>query len=165
MLPQWQFTNTHLDGGRNPERFSVNFGLSFETRITRHSGIETGFYYRNVRFPSGVAIYPPATATPYPSAYQRYFSIPLVYKYYSRIINAGVGVTYDFMFDHTTISVNSKGKEQDKHRFGVIAKVSKDITLYRGLMIEPEFHFNPFCADGDWEKYWLGFSVGLKYRF
>lgn len=162
-MPEWQINHQRMMGGRSGGGFAPNAGLSFEARITRHSGIETGFYYRNVKFPSGTTM--DGMATPYPATNQRYFSIPLLYKYYSRIVNVGVGITYDFMFDHTTMYVNSYGKEQDKNRMGIMLKVSKDITLYRGLFLEPEFHFNPFWADGSCEESWIGFQIGLKYRF
>lgn len=163
-VPEWQLElGPGPRGGVSENGFAPNVGLSFEARITRHSGIETGFYYRNVKFPAGVTT--DGLSTPYPASYQRYFSIPILYKYYSRIVNLGVGFTYDFMFDHTIMYTNSECKEQDKNRFGVMVKVSKDITLYKGLFLEPEFHFNPFMSDSEWNKTWIGFTLGVKYRF
>ena len=162
-MPEWQINHQRIMGGRSGGGFAPNAGLSFEARITRHSGIETGFYYRNVKFPAGTPIYP--GAEPYDAAYQRYFSIPLFYKYYSRIVNVGIGITYDFMFSHTIMGHYSDGKGADKNRVGIMLKVTKDIRLYKGLFLEPEFHFNPFWADRDIEKSWVGFQIGLKYRF
>lgn len=163
-VPEWQMRmNGPRMGGVSEKGFAPNVGLSFEARFTRHSGIETGFYYRNVKFLAGITM--DGEATHYPARNQRYFSIPLLYKYYSRIVNVGVGITYDFMFDHTLMAHDSYGKELDKNRVGIMLKVSKDITLYKGLFLEPEFHFNPFWADGGCEQSWIGFQIGLKYRF
>lgn len=163
-MPEWQISNTPAEGPFTGCGFTSNFGLSFEARFTRHSGIETGFYYRNVKFPGGtVNIYPDPYR--YPATYQRYFSIPVLYKFHSRIVNVGAGVTYDFMFDHTLTRLNNEGDELDKHRIGVMIKVSKDIKLYKGLFLEPEFHYNPFWAKEMDNRFWMGFQIGLKYRF
>lgn len=165
-VPEWQIRmNGPLMGGVSEKGFAPNVGLSFEARFTRHSGIETGFYYRNVTSAAGYYYEGEGKFNSYPSGHRRYLSIPLLYKYYSRIVNVGLGITYDFMFDHTTMTYASYGKEQDKNRVGIMLKVSKDITLYKGLFLEPEFHFNPFWADGGCEKSWIGFQIGLKYRF
>lgn len=156
-VPEWQISHGTMMGGRSYRSFSPNAGLSFEARITRHSGIETGLFYRHVKYPAGKLLDP--GAEPYGADYQRYFSIPLLYKYYSRIVNIGVGINYDVMF-------NQSDKSQDKeNRIGILLKVSKDITLYKGLFLEPEFHFNPFWEDGEINHSWIGLALGLKYRF
>lgn len=157
-MPEWQIG---IDGRRragNSPDFSPNVGLSFEARLTRHSGIETGFYYRNVKYAGGISLADPNTR--YDASYSRYFSIPVLYKYYSRILNVGAGINYDFRF-----SQSDNRTSDAQNRFGLMVKVSKDITLSKGLFLEPEFHFNPFVDDGDWYEAWLGFQIGLKYRF
>lgn len=157
-MPEWQIG---IDGRRragNSPDFSPNVGLSFEARLTRHSGIETGFYYRNVKYAGGISLADPNTR--YDASYSRYFSIPVLYKYYSRILNVGAGINYDFRF-----SQSDNRTSDAQNRFGLMVKVSKNITLSRGLFLEPEFHFNPFVDDGDWNDAWLGFQIGLKYRF
>ncbi len=165
-VPEWQMQmNGPRMGGVSEGEFSPNVGLSFEARITRHSGIETGFYYRNVTSDAKMDYAGEGQFLSHPASYQRYFSIPLLYKYYSRIVNVGIGATYEFMFDHNTMTYDSDGKELDKNRVGIMLKVSKDITLYKGLFLEPEFHFNPFWADGSCEESWIGFQIGLKYQF
>lgn len=158
-MPEWQIDmRGRVMGGRNDAKFAPNVGLSFEARITRHSGIETGFYYRNVKYPGGTSLADPSIH--YDASYFRYFSIPVLYKYYSRILNVGAGINYDVRF-----SQSDNRTSDAKNRFGFIMKVSKDITLSKGLFLEPEFHFNPFVDDGDWNNAWLGFQIGLKYRF
>ena len=157
-MPEWQIG---IDGRRragNSPDFSPNVGLSFEARLTRHSSIETGFYYRNVKYAGGISLADPNTR--YDTSYSRYFSIPVLYKYYSRILNVGAGINYDFRF-----SQSDNRTSDAQNRFGLMVKVSKDITLSKGLFLEPEFHFNPFVDDGDWNEAWLGFQIGLKYRF
>lgn len=158
-MPEWQIDmRGSVMGDVREAEFAPNVGISFEARITRHSGIETGFYYRNVKYSGGISLADPSIR--YGSSYSRYFSIPVLYKYYSRILNIGAGMNYDVRFSQ---SENSPGDA--KNRFGFIVKVSKDITLSKHLFLEPEFHFNPFWADGSCEKSWIGFQIGLKYRF
>lgn len=158
-MPEWQKDmRGRVMGGGSDAKFAPNVGISFEARITRHSGIETGFYYRNVKYAGGISLADPNVR--YSSSYSRYFSIPVLYKYYSRILNIGAGMNYDVRFGQ---SENSPGDA--RNRFGFIVQVGKDITLGKGLFLEPEFHFNPFVDDGDWDNAWLGFQIGLKYRF
>lgn len=164
-MPEWQISNTPAEGLFTGCGFTSNFGLSFEARFTPHSGLETGFYCRNVKFPAHTSHEPWGPPITYPATYQRYFSIPVLYKFHSRIVNVGAGITYDFMFDHTLTRLNNDGDELDKHRIGVMIKVSKDIKLYKGLFLEPEFHYNPFWAEHMDDRFWMGFQIGLKYRF
>lgn len=152
-VPEWQVSHRTSMGGRSYRAFSPNAGVSFEARITRHSGIETGFYYRNVKYPAGKPIDPAGAA--YAARYDRYLSIPLAYRYYSRIVNAAIGVNYDLL-------LTSAGQG---NRIGMILKVSKDVVLYKGLFLEPELHFNPFWEDGGINNSWIGLALGLKYRF
>lgn len=156
-MPEWQLNNPQMDGGSSGGGFASNFGLSFEARFTRHSGLETGFYCRNVKFPAGTADFP--LSYPYPGWHERYFSIPVLYKFYSRIVNVGAGITCDFMFD------NPHDSRYDRNRVGILLKISKDIRLYKGLFLEPEFHYNPFWAEHMGDRFWMGFQIGLKYRF
>lgn len=159
--PEWQLCH-HGDWiatGQLDRRFSPTPGLSFEARITRHSGIETGFYYRSLNSKAGVSL--DGTGIPYPEGHRRYFAVPLLYKYYSRIVNASVGVNCDFLFEKS----HADWFEEGRHRIGILMKVSKDITLCKGLFIEPEFHFNPFWENGELNHSWIGLQLGIKYRF
>lgn len=159
--PEWQLC--HHDkwiGAAQPDsRFSPTPGLSFEARITRHSGIETGFYYRSLASEAGVSM--DGMSIPRPEGHRRYFAVPLLYKYYSRIVNVGVGVNCDFLFEKSHADWTGYGR----HRVGILMKVSKDITLYKGLFVEPEFHFNPFWENGELNHSWIGLQLGIKYRF
>lgn len=160
-VPEWQICHhpVLLGGGSHSYGFSPNFGLSFEARITRHSGVETGLYYREITSEPG--LYTDGSGLRYPEGYRRYLSIPLLYKYYSRIVNVGVGVNFDFLCKKS----NADWLLSGKHRVGIMLKLSKDITLYKGLYMEPEFHFNPFWEDGEINHSWIGLALGLKYRF
>lgn len=159
-MPEWQISNTPAEGPFTGCGFASNFGLLFEARFTRHSGLETGFYCRNVKFPAHKSSHEPwEPSITYPATYQRYFSIPVLYKFYSRIMNVGAGVTYDFMFE------NPRESQYDKNRVGILLKISKDIRLYKEFFLEPEFHYNPFWAEHMGDRFWMGFQIGLKYRF
>lgn len=162
-VPEWQICHHSMwDGaGNQGGGFSPNVGLSFEARITRHSGIETGFYYRNVTSEKFTYFDQDFQSQILPAGYRRYLSIPLLYKYYSRIVNVGVGVNFDFLCKESNADWILSGR----HRIGIMLKLSKDIALYKGLFLEPEFHFNPFWEDGEINHSWIGLALGLKYRF
>ncbi len=159
--PEWQYCHhgSWIGTAQPDDRFSPTPGLSFEARITRHSGIETGFYYRSLSSEAGVSL--DGMSVPYPEGHRRYFAVPLLYKYYSRIVNVGVGVNCDFLFEKS----HADWIEYGRHRIGILMKVSKDITLCKGLFVEPEFHFNPFWENGELNHSWIGLQLGIKYRF
>lgn len=141
---------------------SFNYGVSFEARMTRHSGIETGLYCRTMNFPGYQtwADWDPSQQVYYARSYGRYLSIPLLYKFYSRVLNFAVGFNYDILIDerqrHSGFSPLSD--------FGVQLKVTKDIKLYRGLIIEP-FVMANHCLTGEADRTWFGAGFGVKYRF
>lgn len=84
--------------------------------------------------------------------------IPVLYKYYSCILNVSTGMNYDVRFGQ---SANSPGEA--RAHFGLTVQVG--FTLGKDLCQGPEFHFNPFVDDGAGDNAWFGFRVGLKYRF
>ena len=169
-VPEWQIClSEHLvEGAPHPYdgRFSAGAGISFEARLTRRSGIETGlrYHYFNMK---GFDSYEPGYHVYRPFSSWRYLSIPVLYKFYSPIVNVSAGFSCDLLVDKVGIA---HYEHNNSNRYGLMLKISKDITLCKGLFVEPEFHFNPvwqekISRDSHWPHAWIGLSIGLKYRF
>lgn len=146
-------------GGNSSSDFVFDYGVSFEARFTHHSGIETGLYCRTMNFHergdmSG------ANLDRIPRSYGRYLSIPVLYKFYSRILNFAVGFNYDILIDE----FNRHSSSTPYYEFGAQLKVTKDIKLYKGLILEPFLMANQ-CLTGRADRTWVSAGLGVKYRF
>lgn len=138
----------YMDGGIG--RF--NPGVSFAAHLTRHSGIEVGVNYRASAHSYERHKFEQTQTGRYVN---RYISIPIVYKYYGRVLNFVAGVNYDYMFD----SIDNPDASPDRNVVGLVIGVTKDIKLGKGMIIEPYLNVNPNSAG----LIWLGVGVGLKY--
>lgn len=155
--------NTKVWDGGPADKAAARFnpGVSFAVRLTRHSGVEIGVNYRVDKSTYG-GWDRPLEPREWLSGYtvDRYISIPVVYKYYSRILNFVAGVNYDIM------TGSSRGMARydhsDRNVFGLVVGVSKDIRLCKGLSIEPYFNLNPTKLWTD-NKLWVSGGFGLKY--
>ena len=142
-------------------------GLVFESQITRHSGIETGAYYRTYMQDFYVTVSDSTdTRIFYGQVAERHVSVPLQYKFYSRIINLAAGPTFDFYLGwkqkHKSTSLEVNAYNVDPVFFiGFIAKASKSIRLSENFILEPEIRFNPIITS---ERNYLGFAVAGKYK-
>lgn len=137
-------TFTRFAGGSGPKQGLVfSPGISFETRLSRHSGLETGLYYRYDDYDTK-------------SCNGQYLSVPLLYKFNSRVLNFAAGPNFDFLVAGTSFDSDYS------YDIGGLFKLSKDIKLYKGLLIEPGIQVNYMFLSS---QLWAGVGVGLKYRF
>lgn len=152
------FTGESTNGG-----FAAGAGLTFERKLTRHSGIETGLFYRTYR----QAVYVQYQNNIYPfSIAERHLSVPFLYKFYSSILNISVGPTIDFYVgwkNKTKSDVSSANSYYlDPSVFaGAMIKVSKEINLEDRFFLEPELRLNRIL--GTYRTYG-GAGIALKYR-
>lgn len=132
------------------------FGLSYEYRFTTHSSFETGIRYRGYDLQSG---YLGRRSSTY-----HFFSLPLLYKYSSNVINVAAGPTLNLLND-------KNGKDALfsplQKRIGQVAlgyqfKVGKTINLTERLVLEPEVSV---LGDQYFKKPKAEVNVGFKYRF
>ena len=150
-------TNEFIKG----KSFIKGFGLSFEKHITKHSGVEGGIWYRtynvhgSVR--SGDLFYNY-------TLHENHFSIPVLYKYSSSIIDFSVGPTIDFYGDWSVNKFSDLKviSDKEKKNFGVgfLAKASKSLIVSNKLYVEPEIHFNPMLLI---KRNYIGVGLSLKY--
>lgn len=155
--PEWQ-PNAFRDPG-----FIPSFGLTVEGQFSRHSGIELGIYDRPQTV-TVMSIFPwdPNNGKE-PTVH--YLSLRLSYKFWSDIVNFTAGMNWDVSPDKVLYN-----GFLFNNRFGFYFSVSKDIQLYKGLLLEPAFHVNPVLTKWSDNKYtgdgtFIGLDVKLKYRF
>jgi hypothetical protein len=144
------------------DNIRAGLGLTFERQMTVHVGLETGFYYRTnlVRLPITNDINNSFQVI------ESYISFPVLFKYYSHIVNVSFGPSVDYFFEWHEINPIENLKLTSYNInphffFGVIGKISKTIKLSDKFILEPEIRFNPLFKD---YSYYLGLGIALKYR-
>lgn len=165
--PEWCLSpKGSIDDTDPGHRFYPTFGLNFQAQLSRRDGIEVGIYYRQIS--------EKLTDRHDFVWHNRAVSARLQYRFYSRIIDISAGFNADF---------NVSGKKEtgggaiiayddSRNLYGFMFRVSKDIPLYKGLILQPEIHVNPCIGDDGsglhkttYRGTFLGCGVGLKYRF
>ena len=143
--------------------FIKGFGISFERQMSKTTGIETGLLYRTYKV--GGSIRSGDLFYDY-TVNENHFSIPVLFKYYSTIIDFSVGPTLDY-YGVWSINKNSSNlkviSDQEKKDFGlgVLARASKTIRIDEKLYLEPEIHFNPLLTI---KRNFVGFGLSMKYK-
>ncbi len=136
-------------------------GLVFERQVTNHSGIEMGFNYRTYQREFVLII---NNESFYPFIGEKYLSIPISYKFYSKIVNAGFGLTLDYNLGWKQISgtfdLTSYRPDYDYYA-GLIAKLSKQIHLGNDFLLEPEIKANVLVIP--FERSYIGFGIVAKF--
>lgn len=147
--------------------FKPGVGLALERKLTKHSGLETGLYYRNnpVNFTTYVQVPPGGMFAYNGTVAERFLSVPVLYKFYSRIVNISAGPTFDFLLD----AVQTKGapnvivtnyETSNSFDMGMMLKIGKQIKLADRWLLEPELRLNPLFSG---ERVYGGFSLGTRY--
>lgn len=142
-------------------------GLVLERKLTRHSGLETGIYYRNnpVSFTTLFQVPPNGILSFNSSLHERFLSVPVLYKFYSRVVNFSVGPTFDFMLGWKQTAGKPDVTIDDyntEHQFdmGAMFKLSKSIKLADQWLLEPELRLNPLFSG---VRVYGGLSIGARY--
>ncbi|MEG1608149.1 MAG: hypothetical protein RSC07_01540 [Mucinivorans sp.] len=156
-------SNITFANGVDNSYFAPNFGASFEGQMSTHSGFETGIYYRSESYTMPIK---GMEVSNLKNSYH-YLSIPLLYKFYSRILCFAVGLNYDVMVgNNDELASQQNGPQGDANRLGLMVKLTKDIHLTDNLILEPSLHFNPYLSQtSGFQAAWLGFGLGVKYSF
>jgi len=136
-------------------------GILFERQISNHSGFELGINYRTYHQEFLIVINNQAY---YPYISEKYISIPFSYKFYSKIINAGLGITYDYYLGWKQLGGSTEMTSYwpgDDYYLGLIGKISKPITLGENFILEPEIKFNILVFPS--KKHYFGFGLITKF--
>lgn len=145
--PEWQtkIKDTYYPWARN---FSPTAGVFFEAQLGRHSGLETGVYFRFY----GKNSIEGGKLQPYGSA----ASFRIGYKFWSNIINFSAGMLTD-------VKMSNNGNDP-RNVYGPYLSFGKDIRLSknRAVFLEPEIHVNPVLnAEYGFKSAYQGTFVGL----
>lgn len=142
-------------------------GITFERLFRKHSGAETGLYYRTERLFGVVNYTDSLSSNSYAFTISRkYIMVPLLYKYYSKFLNFSAGPTIDFYAgweqknDASLLKIESH-TVTPKITIGYLAKVSKVFSFNRRFILEPEIRFGSFHIFSEAN---LGIGIGGKYR-
>lgn len=152
------FTNDVVNDG---EYLRPGVGLNIARTIGKHSGIEAGVYYRS---------YLESAFFRLDGHYydvdirENHLSIPVLYKFSSRIVNLSAGPSFEVFLGWKqksfTAEVEVDNYEIDpEYNLGVMFKLGKDLRLSEKLVFEPELRFNPIFG---LERVYLGLGLKLK---
>lgn len=139
--------------------YGPGIGLQAIYKITKHSGIETGLYYKtSPRF--YFLVY--TAGNYYKKVNEKTILIPLVYKFDSRLINFTAGMAVDYLIVKNqsdrdlsrSITKNNPGRAQ----FISTLSVSKNFYLNESLIFEPEIRGSSYIPAG-------GGGVGFNLSF
>jgi hypothetical protein len=167
-----QITNllgVNINGEVYPGGFMPSPGVSFETQLRKHSGAETGLYYRTAITKNTINYSDSAgPARPYRfTVATRYINLPLLYKFYSKILNVSAGPTFDLFIgwkqkrDELPVQIQSF-KEDPTFKIGFLAKVGKAIAASSRIIVEPEVRY---ASIQGLEGGGIGVGVAVKYNF
>lgn len=136
-------------------------GIVFEQKVTNHSGFEAGLNFRTNETLISIHL---GNNYEHLSVNEQYVSIPVLYKFYSKILNAGIGVTYDYFIGWRQLSGKSditSYRTSNDYLIGLLGKISKPIRLSEKLVLEPEVKFNYMIQPLD--RYYVGAGLVVKY--
>jgi hypothetical protein len=141
--------------------FKPEIGFVFERQITKHSGLETGINYRTYQQNFLFIIDNQST---YPTINEMFISIPISYKFYSKIVNVGLGITYDYYLGWKQLGGSTEMTSYlpgDDYFMGFIGKISRQISLGDNFILEPEIKFNLLIIP--YERHYIGFGLVAKF--
>jgi len=142
-------------------------GLAFERQITKHSGIETGLYYHNYVSTQYLFFQGPGGPTPATlTISERLLSVPVLYKFFSRILNVSAGPAFDFYTGwrqrNKTAALTVTDHSVDPNfSVGGIVKISKRFPVGNKIFLEPELRYQ---VNFTFEREYAGFGVAAKYQ-
>ncbi len=165
--PEWCLSQKgSIDDSDPGNRFYPTFGVNFQAQLSRRDGVEVGVYYRGIS---------QRLRERHDFVWRnRSVSARLLYRFYSRIFDVSAGFNADFNISSQKQSGGGAiiAYDDGRNLYGFVLRFSKDIPLYRGLILQPEIHVNPCIGDDGsghdkitYRGTFLGCGVGLKYRF
>lgn len=171
LLSMGQIKSTWLGIGISHESYrpfksgSLGVEFSYEKQLTKHVGLETGLKFRSYKNELLLTINNLLSQNFTVS--ERYISVPVLFKYYTRFIILSAGPSIDYFTSwkqitgNPTIIINSYSKDS-KYALGFLVKASKKFSLNQRLILEPEMHYNRLFAAN--RTYW-GIGLTAKYHF
>lgn len=139
--------------------FIIGGGATFETRFTKNSGLETGLFFRSYKLDG-------FTSNLYYEIAERHLSIPVLYKFYSSILNLSAGPTLDFL-----LGLKQRGdfpfalpytyKPNSSIGIGGMLKLSKTFNFSDEFLLEPEIRYNYIFSTS---RNYAGVGIAAKFN-
>lgn len=142
-------------------------GFVAEHRKTKHSGLETGLQYRSMQNTFGMSVQVGTSFSHYTvRVNEHHLTLPILYKYYSRIVNIAAGPSFVFYLGYGAKADNPDVTINDYTRtptfdIGALIKISKPLNVSDKLILEPEFRVNPLFSS---LNTYVGFAIAGKYK-
>lgn len=152
----------NINGEVYPNAFRPSAGFIFEKQFKKHNGFETGLFYRTERIGNFIINNASGSYTSSSLAVsQRYLNVPVLYKYYSSIINFSAGPALDFYVGWKQKKGESTNRitaydVDPEVKLGFLIKASKVIPLRKQLILEPELRYGSVQH--------VGIGIAGKYR-
>lgn len=146
------------------ETMHTGVAFSYENQLSTHHGFEIGV---NQRSADRYLLVPVGDGTFQTShLLENYLSVPLLYKFYSSVVNISTGFSLDYFVgwkDVTKFGVTEPTSYNIDPKFyvGWVLKVGKTIPLSTKFNLEPEIQFNPIFR---YAYSYSGVAVKLKYK-
>ncbi|WP_075350084.1 hypothetical protein [Algoriphagus marinus] len=143
-------------------------GLVIDHKVTRKGGIESGLFYRTYRNSISVYVENPGIGRSifFIEIGESHMTIPILYKFHTRIVNLSFGPTFDFFLGwkqksgSPDIEVNEYSIDPN-FGYGAMLKMSKSIQLSDFVSFEPDLRFNPVFTNG---RVFGGVGLAFKYQ-
>ena len=150
----------------NSGNLRIGIGGVYEHQLTKHHGFELGLNYRNKRERFYYTIPTLAMVNQLIDIREDYLSLPVLYKFYSNIVNVSTGLTFDYFVGWKNLTnlsnLEMTSYSRDPKLFiGWAFKIGKSIPLSTKFYLEPEIQFNPIFDHG--YSYFGGY-LKLKYK-
>ena len=147
--------------GLNPQ-----FGISYERQFTRHSSIEASLRWMPSRSNIKGSYPDNGNWIPYSGRQvYHYYSLPVLYKYRTSIVNISAGPVLNMMRGHTS-ATSEQGSATHQMNFrdvnlGAMLKVGKSINIKDRFVLEPEVGVTNW---GHFKKPVLEANLTFKYK-
>ena len=153
--------NSEMMNGGN---LHTGIALSYEHQLSIHNGFEIEINQRNKEQYLTVPVGDGTFQTSH--ILENYLSLPILYKFYSNVVNLSTGINLDYFVgwkDITKFGViePSSYNINPKLYIGWVFKVGKTIPLSSKFNLEPEVQFNPIFK---YSYSYYGASIKLKYK-
>ena len=162
-----QFIGLSFNGlATTNSKLSTGFGATYENQLTKHHGFEIELNYRTKIESSYLTIPTSNIFNQLSEVREGYLNLPIMYKYYSNIVNLSTGISFDYFIGGRDIThlENLEMTSYDinpKLYTGWNFKISKNFNLSPKFILEPEIQFNPIFS---YNYSYYGGVIKLKYK-
>lgn len=164
---QQQFVGVSLNSERKEHaNVRLGFGVLYEYQLSKQHGFEIDLNYRSKNEKMWLPISISNNNEQLFEIRESYLTMPVLYKFYSNVINVSTGITFDYFIGWNSITEVENVQltsysMNPKLYVGWAFRVSKSIPLSPRFILEPQIQFNPIFK---YNYCYYGADVKLKYK-